>query len=167
MASGDTLYIFYAWGGSLPLSTGQAQLSAIPTASISGFFQVAAFDPDTQEHIDFMGVMPDYYDGGGLTCTIIWSHEDNVNQIKWHLAFRRIGDDIEDLDLNHSYSYNNVFPVAPSVVGEISYDDITFTDGADMDSIAAGELFNARIYRDIGSGGTVFSKLLAIHIQET
>ena len=168
MASGDSLMVFFAWDG-IPPVTNPAQFETIQGASSRNeAFKVVSFDDTTREYVDFLDVMPSNYTGGGLTCTVIFSHANNSSGPTWNMAFRRIGDDDEDLDTTvHSYAFNTVAAGAPSVVGEVGYDDVTFTDGADMDSLAAGELFNLRIYRDEATGGTGDSYLFCIHVKET
>jgi len=71
-------------------------------------------------------------------------------------AIRRFADDAEDLDSTaHSYDFNYQSVTAPSASGEVTYDSIAFTDGADMDSLADGELFILRFTRDgNGTNGT-------------
>ena len=59
-----------------------------------------------------------------------------------------MNDDAEDIDSSHSYSFNGVSDTCASASGELSYPSIAFTDGADMDNWAAGEIAIVRIYRD-------------------
>jgi len=57
-----------------------------------------------------------------------------------------------------------------SATGEPAYDTIAFTNGAQMDSLAAGESFRLRIYRDANNGDDDMAgdaQLLRIEIQET
>ena len=109
---------------------------------------IATFADAAAAYMDFYGVLQGY-SGGGLTLTIKWSSLAATNNAVWQAALRFAPDDAEDIDTTaHSYAYNTVTAAAPSVVGECSYDTITFTDGADMDSGADGEAFNLRILRD-------------------
>ncbi len=61
---------------------------------------------------------------------------------------RRIQDDAEDIDASHTYDYNDVDDTAASASGELSYPTLAFTDGADMDSWAAGEVAIIRVRRN-------------------
>ena len=168
MTTGDNLMVFMAWGGSQPSVSGCSLSYIIGTTSIKEAFEVANFDDTTREYLDFVGVMPNYYDGGGLTCTIMFAHANNSSGPTWEIAFRRIADDAEDLDTTaHTYAYNTVAAGVPSAVGEVGYDDITFTDGSDMDSIAVGELFNMRVSRDPATGGSGDASLISILVKET
>jgi hypothetical protein len=168
MASGDSLIAFFAWDGSPPGVSGATFGTIQGTSTYNEFFPVANFDDTALEALDFMGIMPQHYAGGGLTCTVVFAHANNSSGPTWELAFRRINDDAEDLDTTaHTYVYNTVAAGVPSVVGEVGYDDVTFTDGADMDSLAAGELFNLRVRRDPATGGAGDARLLSIHVKET
>ena len=168
MTTGDGLMAFFAWDGTVPFVSG-AQLGSIQgTSSRNELFQIASFDDTKLEILDFMGVLPGHYTGGGLTCTIMFAHANNSSGPTWELAFRAIPDDTEDLDTTaHTYDYNTVAAGVPSVVGEVGYDDVTFTDGADMDNLAAGELFNLRVRRDPATGGAGDAQLISIYIKET
>jgi len=115
-------------------------------------FPLHDFDPDASEYIDLFGRLSELYDGGGLTITLPWAASSAVagdgTEVRWEAAFRRLADDADDMDASHSYSYNGVSDAPPSASGEITYPTIAVTEGADMDSLAAGECFVLRIYRD-------------------
>lgn len=118
-------------------------------------FPVWDFDADAIEYLDFMGVMGEAYDGGGLTVELGYSMSSaTADQVIWSAAIRRIVSDDEDLDTTaHTYDYNDaVANTVPSAVGEVKYVPITFTNGADMDSLAKGERFVLRIRR-VATGG--------------
>ncbi len=171
MASGNTLFGL-APNNSSPTATAAAQIDVIVgTSSPAEWFPVLAFDTTTVEYCDFHNlVMPSYYSGGGLTCTIISSAGSTTGTLQWALALRRFQDDAEDADTTvQTYDYNTVnIATLASAVGEETYDDITFTSGADMDSVAAGELFTLRLRRDTGSDTLATDAYLwSIHIKET
>jgi len=107
------------------------------------------FSGSDEEFMDFACVLLPQYDGGGLTLRIIWSASVGfANHTVWQAAIRRVADDAENLNTSHNYSYQIVEAAAPSAVGEVSYDEITFTDGEQMDDLEAGEKFILRIKRD-------------------
>ncbi len=107
------------------------------------------FDPGaTTEFADFIGVMPANYDGGGLTVTIGWSSDATTGAVKWDGAFKSVTDDADDLDSKAFASIQTVTATTATAAGEVDYADITFTDGAQMDSVAAGEMFVFRLERD-------------------
>jgi hypothetical protein len=111
------------------------------------------FDDSTVEYLDFYGRLESYA-GGGLTLTFDWSATSATSgDVVWGAAIRRIQDDAEDMDSSHTYDYNDgTADTAASASGERSRQSITFTNGADMDSLADGETFVLRIRRNISSG---------------
>jgi len=136
---------------------------------------VLDFDADASEYADFKFVLPSGYAGGGLTVTVIFSmtsdHDEGTpHKVRWEIGFARIDNDGIAISGDHAYDTNGVSAIVPSVVSEVSYDDITFTDGADMDSLAAGEMAILRIYRDhdhADDNATGDAELQMIQIRET
>ena len=106
------------------------------------------FDAAAIEYLDFKCLLKGY-GGGGLTFTLPWSASTATSgTTRWGVAIRRIQDDAEDIDTSHTYDYNDVDDVAPSLSGEVVYPTVTFTDGTDMDSWADGELAIVRVRRN-------------------
>jgi hypothetical protein len=107
------------------------------------------FDDTTAEFMDFLCYLSASYAGGGLTIVLPWSATSaTTGDVLWQAAIRRVADDAEDVDTAHTYDYNSASAdTAPSASGEISYPTIAFTSGADMDSLAAGEVFILRVKR--------------------
>ncbi|TPV96161.1 MAG: hypothetical protein B7733_06335 [Myxococcales bacterium FL481] len=106
------------------------------------------FDASTVEYVDYKCRLHGY-DGGGLTFRIFWmASTATADECRWEIAIRRVADDAEDVDSSHSYTYNAVDATAPSASGEVDYATITFTDGADMDSWADGEVAIVRLRRN-------------------
>ena len=95
----------------------------------------------------------------GATCKIKYKKPDDTEG-EWDADINDAAtgvidyevDDADDIDDAHTYVYNGVSDTAPSASGELSYPTIAFTDGADMDSWAEGELAIVRIYRDHDHG---------------
>ena len=109
------------------------------------------FDTSTTEYVDFKCVL-DGYDGGGLTFTIPYSASSATSGVcRWAIAIRAMVDDAEDIDGAHTYDYNAVDDTTASATGELSYPTLAFTDGADMDSWANGQVAIVRIRRDVAS----------------
>lgn len=129
-----------------------------------------AFDGATAEYLD-LKVMLRGYAGGGLTIDIIWAALTVTSgAARWEVAVRRIQDDAEDLDTSQTYDFNGVTDTTASAAGEVSYTTVTFTDGADMDSWANGELAIVRIRRDPANAGdtiTEDAQLIGWCIRET
>lgn len=153
MASGNSLIDLTPQTFSPP-ATAAAQFDIIAgTSTPAESIPVLAFDTTTVEYADFRCKMPAHYAGGGVTIIICSSAGTTTGTLQWAIAFRAIKDDAEDLDTTaQTYDYNTVnIGTLASAVGEVTYDNITFTDGADMDSTAAGDEFILRIRRDTGS----------------
>ena len=166
MASGDTLVVFGPQEG-VPTATNEAEL-----IQRNRHF-LAAYDAATDEDMVFSGVMPAAYAGTtGITVTIIWAAATaTANDVIWNAAIERLNDDAVDID-SDSFAAANASPAAtaPSASGELSYDDITFTDGADMDSLVAEESFRIKITRDADNGSDDMAgdaQLWAVVITET
>lgn len=107
------------------------------------------FDDATIEYLDFKCRLSEHYAGGGLTFVLPWSATSaTADNVVWEIAIRRMQDDAEDIDTSQTYDFNSVVDACASASGELSYPTITFTDGADMDSWAAGELAIVRVRRN-------------------
>lgn len=93
------------------------------------------------------------YNGGGLTFTfeVLRTSASAGNAYVFQGAIRRINAATENLGSAHTYDYNTVtvtVPAGPPAAGIPMQGTITFTDGADMDSLANNELFIFRFLRD-------------------
>ena len=106
------------------------------------------FDAATIEYLDFLCRLKGY-GGGGLTFTLPWSAASATSgAVRWGIAIRRLADDAEDIDVSHTYDYNDADDTAASASGELSIPTIAFTDGVDMDSWADGEWAIVRVRRN-------------------
>lgn len=172
MASGNALLVLSPLAACGPASSA-AQMDTVAGASTPAeSVPVLAFDSATQEYADFYGVMPNHYSGGGVTLTIMHSAGTTSGGVTYRAAFRRIQEDAEDLDTTaFTYDFNDVdIATLPSVTGEVNYDDITFTDGADMDSVQAGEPFILRLTRnpaDANDTAAADSRVHMLYLKET
>jgi len=110
------------------------------------------FDASSDEYMDFMAKL-EGYGSSGLSFTLYYSMSSaTADSVVWGIAIRRVADDAEDIDTSHSYSFNTTTDTVPNTSGEVGYASITFTDGADMDSWAEGELAIVRVMRDADNG---------------
>jgi len=113
---------------------------------------VLDFDDTVNEVCVVTGVIPSQYSGGGLTVTIAQSSSSASLDMSWGGMIRSFTDDVDNL-LHTSFNAwgtrnNNTAIDAPSVVGELTYDVITFASGANMDNLVAGEFFQLLLFRD-------------------
>lgn len=170
MASGNTLLVLSPLDNVPPATLFATLDTMIGTSTPAESIPVLDFDDTTVEYADFYCVMPRHYGGGGVTVTIFHSAAAATGVAGWNVAFRRVADDAEDLDTTaQTYDYNEVSATVASAIGEIAYDTIGFTDGADMDSVTAGDYFIMRVKRNtsIASDATGDCSIHAIEIKET
>lgn len=152
MASGDILFAFGARDGIPTATLGAAHGIRAGGSTPNEGVPTLAFDDTTAEYVDFFLEMPPHYAGGGVTLSLKWASGATSNATIWQAAFRRVNDDAVDVDTSHSYAFNSVTATTASAAGEWDYCTITFTDGSDMDSVAAGDSFILRISRDATNG---------------
>lgn len=164
MATGDSLAVFFP------------AMSEPPTANYATFdvrnvVTVLDFDDSTDESIEFPGFMPRQYSGGGITVTVGWAATTaTTGNAVLNVAFKSISDDADDLDTKAFATANALTATTASASGEVKYSEITFTDGAQMDSIAAGEYFRMKVLRDANNGSDTLSgdmELVFVEIKET
>lgn len=170
MASGQVVAFVYQ-------TTPPATLYATPgrragASSPAENVPVWSFDGTVQtEYLDFYGQMTSSYSSGGITVQIKWSAlTATTGSARWEAAFRRVADDAEDLDVAQTYDYNGVTSTTANVAGEVKYATITFTNGADMDSVVAGDMFVLRVRRVHSDAGDTIAEDCQLHyivIQET
>jgi hypothetical protein len=118
---------------------------------------VLDFHADVNEVALFKGVMPQHYGGSGLTIRFGVSSTTTTGDMSFFAFLKSITDNVDNLNnVGTDPSGLKVFAApqknqaidAASGVGRVRYFDITFTDGAQMDNIAAGELFQLLVMRD-------------------
>ena len=161
MASGDTLLVFSALNNIPPASN-------FATIDLRNVHPVLDFDDSTSESAVFSAVMPRSYGGGGLTVYIHYSAIAVTGDVDWDVSFERIGDQQQDVDVDGFAAVNSVDgTIVPGTSGFVDIVSVTFTDGADMDSVAVGESFRLKIARDIADTAVGDIELHKIEIKET
>ena len=162
-ASGDTLLIF------VPQSY-EPTSSNFASIDTRNLHPVLAFDGSTNESAVFSAVMPRSYAGGGLTVSIHYAMTTATSgDIDWDVAFERIGDQQLDIDADSFAAVNSTDnTTGPATSGNVDVITVTFTDGADMDSIAAGEGFRMKVTRDaVSDTDNTDAELRFVEIKET
>lgn len=163
MASGDTLLSWNALANEPPASS-------YATLDFRNAHPVLDFDASSNEDAVFSGVMPRHYDGGGVTVYLHYAMTSATSgDIDWDAAFERIGDQQQDIDSDGFAAANSVDnTTVPGTSGLVDIVNITFTDGADMDSVAVGEGFRLKVTRDAASDtATGDAELRFVEIKET
>lgn len=164
MASGATLAVFTALNNEPP-----ATLAA--TFDVRNIHPVLNFDAAADWFANFGGIMPRNYGGGGITVYIHWSAATATSgDVIWAAAFERIGEGQQDIDADSFAAVQTVTATAPGTSGFLDIAAITFTNGAQMDSVAVGEGFRLQISRDANAGGDTmagYAQLRFVEIKET
>ena len=164
MASGNTLLIFTPLHNEPP-ATNFANLTnrnGHPLLNFGATTQVAAI---------FRAVMPSQYVGGGVTVFLHWcAGTATSGTIGWDVAFERIGDGVQDLDAADSFATAQAVTdtTVPASSGLVDVTSCSFTHGAQMDDVAAGDFFRLRVRRNApADSASGFAQLAAVEIRET
>jgi hypothetical protein len=163
MASGDTLLLFTPLHNEPPSSN-------FATIDLRNLHPCLDFDDTTNEDAVFSGVMPQSYDGGGVTVYLHYSMSSATSDtVDWDVCFERIGDQQLDIDSDSFAAVNSADnTTVPGTSGNVDVVSVAFTDGADMDSVAAGELFRLKVTRDASSDdASGDAELHAVEIRES
>lgn len=163
MASGDTLIVF------TPLQN-EPPSANYATLDLRNSHPVLDFDASTNESAVFTAVMPQHYDGGGVTVLAHYAMSSaESGDIDWDVAFERVGDQQLDIDGDSFAAAQSVDnTTVPATTGLVDIVSVAFTDGAQMDSVAAGESFRIKITRDAASDTAAGdAELVAVEIRET
>jgi hypothetical protein len=110
--------------------------------------------------------------GGGLTlyAFVLRTSAAAAENYVFEAAIRRIQSGIEEIGASHTYDYNAVtvtVPAGPPAATIPMTAGITFTDGADMDSLSNGEFFYLRFRRNGGTATDTARVLAGISMAET
>ena len=162
MASGDTLYVFSPLANEPPAADRA-------TIDFRGTRPVLDFDATTQEAAIFSGVLPSSYAGGGLTVHVHWMATTATSGTgAWDIAIER-ADPSTDLDADSFATAQAIAAVnVPATSGAPIKTTGTFTSGAQMDSLVAGEPFRLRVRRDpANDSATGDLELFMVEIKET
>lgn len=167
MASGNTLIYFNPNANEPPASN-------YATLDNRNGHPVLDFDASTDESAVFSGVMPRHYGGSGITVTLgIMFTSATSGAAMFRAALERNHDNGDDLDSDSFASSKPVSVSANATSGKLTYATIAFTNGAEMDSTAAGEFFRLKVYRDADASesgtddATGDAELLGIEVKES
>lgn len=115
---------------------------------------IAAFDDTTVENLD-QGIRLEDYAGGGIKVRFLAVMASATSgSIEFEAAIRRAQAAGDDIDSAHTFDFNASGAVTVSGTAGVPFAvEITFTDGADMDSLADGEYGVLRIRRNTSVSG--------------
>ena len=164
MASGDSLVLFLPQACEL-VSSNSAVLN------VRNQHPVLQFDDTTNESVVFKAIMPQSYASTtGVTVYLHYSMASATScDIDWDVAFERVSDSIQDIDSDGFAAVNSVDnTTVPGTSGLVDVVSVAFTDGADMDSVVAGDGFRIKVTRDAASDtASGDAELWAVEIRET
>lgn len=163
MASGDSLLIFGAYDNQPPAT-------AYATLDTRNSIPCLDFDTTTAEAAVFAAVLPRSYAGGGITVYLHWAATSaTTGTIGWTVEFERIGDGQQDVDADGFATAQTVTAATvPATSGHVDITNVAVTNGANMDSIAVGEMFRLRVKRDVANDTAAGdAELLAVELRET
>lgn len=114
---------------------------------------VLDFDTTTQEAVYFRGVMPYNYDGEGIVVEISWAASTaTTGTIGWDVSLEDMDGAGLDIDSDGFASAQTITAASvPGTSGHVTSSSVSIANGADMDSLVAGDLFRIRIRRDVAT----------------
>ncbi len=174
MASGDTLAVFTALHNVPPGGTRTPATLDVRGGTNDIKLACLDFDDTADEYATFYGMMPRNYDDGGVTVYlhVAFTNDDDTGTptAQFEAAFGRIGDAVQDIDAIAAglAAAQDITITVPATIGHIDIGNVAFTNGAEMDSVAAGESFVLSIMCDASDSGHVNdSELYLVEIKET
>jgi len=163
MASGNSLVAFGARAGVPAASNGARH-------SLRNSHPILLFDTTTQQEVEFTGVLPRHYGGGGITVYLHWTAASATSgTIGWDVSFERMSDATTNLG---SDSFATAQTVTAATVagtsGIMTVTNVAVTDGANIDGLTVGDSFRVRIRRDVANDtATGDAELHAVSLKET
>ena len=133
---------------------------------------VLDFDGAADESAVFGGVLPLAYAAGGITVDIYWAATSaTTGNVVWNAAFERILVGTLDIDADSFAAAQATTSTTNGTSGVLTKTSVTFTDGAQMDSLAAGEPFRLKITRDADNASDTMdatdAEVLRVVVRET
>jgi hypothetical protein len=112
---------------------------------------VLDFDATTAEAAIWTFVLPVAYAGGGITVAVAYSMETATSgTCGFTVAIERIGDGAQDVDADGFASAQAITAVTvPATSGLVDVMSLNISAGANMGSLAAGEMGRLRLTRDV------------------
>lgn len=151
-------------GGNEPPATNYATLDT------RNAHPVLDFDTTTGESAVWTFVLPASYNGGGITVDVAYSCTSaTTGTVGFTVEIERIADSTLDIDADSFATAQTITAVTvPGTSGHVDVASVGITDGANMDSLAAGEQGRIRITRDVGNDDAAGdAELHWVRIRET
>jgi hypothetical protein len=164
MAAGDTLCVFLPQNNEPPAS-------AYATLDTRNSIPVLDFDGSTDEEAVFSGILPRHYGGGGITAYVhVMFSSATSGSARIQAAFEAGAS--QDHDSDGFAAFQSGGGSANGTSGVETVITVAFTDGAQMDNLAAGGAFRFKVRRDAdGTSGTdditTDMELISVELRET
>jgi hypothetical protein len=109
------------------------------------------FDTTTQEAAVFSGIIPADYTGAGITVSVYCALTSATSgTVGWLVSIERMDVSSLDTDADSFASAQTITATTvPGTSGQILKLSVNISSGANMDSLAAGEMFRIKIERDV------------------
>lgn len=162
MASGNTLVTCMPLGYE-PTATNYAQIG------LENQHPTLDFDPTTQESAVWSAIMPQTYSAAtGITVKLWWTTQATSGNVQFLGAFERM-DAATDIDADSfAATQSTGTTTVPGTGGDPQVQTITFTAGAQVDAVVAGDVFRFKLQRDPATDTCANDvQLLAVEIRET
>jgi hypothetical protein len=143
MASGDTLIVF------TPLHN-EPTVASAATFDTRNQHTILDFDGGSDNEIAvFKGIMPRHYDNGGVTVYVHYTMSSaGINaSVLWGVAFERLQGSVASLSGDSFAAYNNIWQKTLATPAMLRIGNVSFTNGADMDSVADGDGLRLKLTR--------------------
>jgi hypothetical protein len=164
VASGNTLCVW-------TVQANQPPASNYATLDTRNGLWVLDFDASTDEAAVFVGILPQHYAGSGITVYLHWlATSATSGDVVWTTAFERHQAGTDDSDADSFATANSATATTAATSGSETITSIAHTNGAQLDSLAAGERFRLKVTRDADNGADTMSgdaELVAIELRES
>ena len=166
MATGNTLVTLYPADNEPPAS-------AYATLDTRNAHPTLDFDDSAAtEAAVFSFILPRHYAAGGITVYLHWAATSATSgNVIWQTSFERVGASVQDMDSDGFATAITLSAAATDgTSGKVTSTNQAHTDGAQIDSIAVGELCRLKVER-LGSNASDTmvgdAELVAIELKET
>ena len=164
MAAGDLLIDFFP-------PCNEPSLTSAATPDTRNGHPVLDFDASADEAALFTGFMPWHYGCNGITAYVVVSFLSDTNTdhtAQLEISFERIGDGEQDLDVDGFSAAKDLTVTVPATSGLTEVANVHFSDGAEIDNIAPGELFRVQVKCDTSDSSFLGDlELLRLVLRET
>lgn len=136
------------WG---PLQN-EAPASSFATLDTRNAHPTLDFDDTSAESAVFTGILPSDYSGAGITVYLYWAATSATSgNVMWQASVESCAAQDTDSD---GFATAQAFAAAAAngTSGVLTKSSLNISNGANMDSLAAGDMFRLKITRDAANG---------------